>query len=276
MDTDTPKPGDNRLRGIDPEKLLLVEPEEIAPLLELQYTGLAERAKELNLRAAIWLDTHMASPGIYEVKDEADNNRLTDLYRQIKDHAGVDGEVDTARKKVKLGPFRAIQAIDAHFGNLRTDLVYWMETVTKAQQDFMRREMQRKTREREEAAQKAREDAARLIAEARKTQDEATIEKAIEADDRAALAEERAAAPMADITRTRSTLGNTTSGSLTWTFEVTDLKALCAAVAKGEAPVTFIQANESAIRAAVRPKNGMRDIPGVRIFEDVKLNRRGA
>jgi hypothetical protein len=276
MTDTTPSSGHNRLRSIDPEKILLVDPEEIAPLLTLNFQELAERNAELARHAENWIVDHTdPKTGLQTVLDDADNNLLSDLYRQIKDHAGADGEVDTARKRIKLQPFRAIQAIDAHFNNLRTDLVLWMDKITKLQKDFLTRKLARERREREEAAERARAEAERLVAQARKKQTEESVDKAIEAETIATMAEEATDLSVADMTRSRSALGGVTSASAIFSFEIENMQELCAAIGRGEVPSTFVTPNDSAIRLAIRGKHGIRKCPGLRIFEDIRLSRRG-
>ena len=51
-----------------------------------------------------------------------------------------------------------------------------------------------------------------------------------------------------------------------WTYEVQDLKALARAVADGSVPETYVQVSGGAIQAAIR--SGIREIPGLRIFQD--------
>ena len=51
-----------------------------------------------------------------------------------------------------------------------------------------------------------------------------------------------------------------------WTYEVQDLPALARAVAEGTASETFIQTSGGAIQAAIR--SGVREIPGIRIFQE--------
>lgn len=54
-----------------------------------------------------------------------------------------------------------------------------------------------------------------------------------------------------------------------WTYKVEDICKLARAVADGAAPVEFLQANAGQIQTAIR--SGVRDIPGVRIFQETRV-----
>lgn len=54
-----------------------------------------------------------------------------------------------------------------------------------------------------------------------------------------------------------------------WTYKVDDIRALARAVADGIAPFEYIQANAGQLQTAVR--SGVREIPGVRIFQETRM-----
>lgn len=72
---------------------------------------------------------------------------------------------------------------------------------------------------------------------------------------------------------TRTEIG-TTFERKEWKHEVTDLLLLCKAVACGDVQLAAIQANDTYLRALV--KGGAREIPGVKVCEEVKLQTRSA
>lgn len=263
-------PGDNRLKSLDPEKLLVLDVAEIDPLLSLQYAALAQRTRELEARAGEWLDEHLNG-----IRDDNDNSKLTDLFSQVRDHA--TGEIEAARQKVKSDPLAAARAIDGYFNRQRQPLETWLQTAAKVQKEYMRAKLARERREREAHAEAAQREAEHAIAAARKANTPDAIEKAIEAEQAAEAANENATASVPDLTRTYSTLGSTTSASRTWAYELTDMVALCRAVGEGKAPVTFVLPADSAIKSAIRQKHGaIRECPGLHIFEDITVRRRGA
>lgn len=53
-----------------------------------------------------------------------------------------------------------------------------------------------------------------------------------------------------------------------WQARVIDIKKLCAAVAKGTVPVTYVLANESALNARARADRETLNIPGVQAFNN--------
>ena len=276
--TDDPKPGDNRLRGLDPENLLLLTTDEIAPLLDLQYSALTDRTWELLAQAIAWAKEHKNSEtGQIEINDDVDTNRATDLFKQLDDHAGKAGEVEEARKKVKLKPYEATKAIDAWFANLRDRLVGAMASIHSAQNAYANAKRAKDQARLLAEAVAAAQRAAGLLEEARKKKaPEETIQAAIAAEQEADDARAATGASAADLTRTRSAMGNTSSQVETWKFKVTDIRALCRAIVAMEQPATYIMVNESAVNALIRGKNGIRDIPGLEIYPEYNLRRRGA
>lgn len=272
------QPGHNRLAGINPETdLLAVSLDEIGPLLTLHYAELARRTLALRATALKWEQAH-ADPksGLIRITSDAQMNAASDLFAQLRDHAGTAGEVETARKRVNEPVRHAVLAINAHFASLKDELAGSADMINNAQNIWMRSEIARKKAEADAQAAAARREAQRLLDEARKAEaPAAVIDQAIEAEAAADAAQSWAATPPRDMGRIRSALGTTTSAAASMMFKVTDIKALCRAVADGDAPVTFILTNDSAIRAAIKGKHGIRDVPGLEISEDITIRRRG-
>lgn len=277
MDDETPAAaGHNRLKGIDPERLLVLDVEEISPLLDVQYPDLAKRGAELLEQAVAWATTHKRD-GVLAILNDAEMNHASDLFSQLRTFAGTDGECEEARKKVKLKPFQATQAIDAWFKNHRERLVGAMDTITKAQNARLETVRRAAEAERLRKVQEAEEEAQRVLEAARAApDDESKIDAAMEAESRVEQAKVEAAAPMQELTRTRSTMGVTTSGSEKWDFRLVSIKDLCRAVVAGTVPETFVTTNDPAVRLALKGKNGMRQCAGLEIYPETKINRRGA
>lgn len=72
---------------------------------------------------------------------------------------------------------------------------------------------------------------------------------------------------------TRSATGSATSRGV-WKHEVTDFMALVRAVAAGEAPREFLQVSPELGKAVRRANQPVRDVPGVRIWQDASLSVR--
>ena len=74
--------------------------------------------------------------------------------------------------------------------------------------------------------------------------------------------------------RVSSDLGTTTFARGTWKAELTDLKALAQAVLDGKQPASFIMPNWPVINASIKGKQGIRECPGLRIFQEHTTGRR--
>lgn len=273
---DAIEPGDNFLRGVDPEKLLKVEITDIDPMLTLQYGAIQSRGDELLAAAVQWAKEHAVPGQGHVIADDAEMTKASDLYAQLQTYASDKGEVEVTRKKVGEMPRLAVAAINAWFGNRRDRLLGAMATIDAAQKRRLNAVRAAEAAERAKIAREAEEHARKLADEARAAA-EATpdmIAEAIAAEDQAEEAKAAAAAPMQDLTRTRSSMGVTTSGSETWTYELVDMMALAKAVSAGTVPVNFLMVNDAIARASIRPRNGMRSCAGLNIFPETKINRR--
>jgi hypothetical protein len=289
--TDDIKPGANRLAGIDPTDLLKVSTDELAPLLTLQYAPLAERNRDLLESGQTLLDGFWnADSNRVEITSDADTNRASDIYNQLKDHAGsrsVDragkvtytgGEIRETREKVVRPLREAIAATDSHFGKLRDDVGEIMSAITDAQMAYNDRKREEVRKERARQAWEAQDKADALIEAARKATGpnaQAAIEIALNAEAKADEAAAIAAGPVTTAMRTQSAMGHTTSEQGTWDFAVLSMMDLCIAVVNGAAPVTFLTTVDQAIRLAIRAKQApLRDCPGLEIKQVFGVRRR--
>lgn len=283
--SDAPSSGHNRLRGINPEKLLVVEAEEIQPLLELQYAELWLRGKALAARVTAWQERH--KDGAVPIADEAEHAHLADMMQQLRDFAGDDGEADTARKKVKIGPWEACKVIDAAFAQIREPILAALGlgkrpavgTMQYAQTEFLLAKAAKVQAAREAVAREAQAEAQRLADGARSADDEdldAAVDLAMAGEERAAVIAADAQAPIREMARTRTAMGTTSTLTGTWDFDAdhVDMKALCRAVADGVVPVTFVTVDGAAIRHAIRAKvSPLRECPGLSIKQTFAARR---
>jgi hypothetical protein len=266
-----------RLSSIHPEALLVLGLDEVAPLLDLQYAPLASRSSDLLARAENWARINQnPNGGLTVIDSDIGNNAASDLFRQLRDHAGDDGEIEETRKKVKRGPLALTKAIDAWFNHLRDRQKSAMAVIDAAQNAYVPIKLARERKVREElaAAVRAMADAAAMMA--RESLDDAEIDAAVAAEQYAAEAMQQATASVADMTRTRSPIGTTTSVSAKWTWKLDSIVDLCRAVAEGRAPADFVTTNDSVISALVRGKSGWRVCPGLSIYEEHKVRRSGS
>jgi len=270
--------GHNRFLGIDPTKLLQVELEEIEGLLKAHYGPLFSRSAELKAAANEWIAGHTPTAATMPViENDASNTAASDLYSMLRDHAADGGEVDEVRKKVKTQPWKACKAIDAVFGAASDPIKAAMQTINLAQASYLRKKRAEEQKRRDDEAALALMRAERLREEARKaTATNETVEQAMAAREEADFAHAQARASTSDLTRSRSAMGITTSAATRYKFEVTNLRELCAAIGRGDMPVTFVIPADAAIRAAINGKSRMTAIPGIDIQEDITIRRSGA
>lgn len=282
------KPGDNRLRGIDPEKLLVVDVDELPDLLEVQYAAIAERGMELLSRVVDWKEEHQN--GAVPIANDAENGDLTDMMKQLRDFAADNGEVYAARRKVKIQPYTAIKIIDGWFNNLSDPILEILGagkaaplgTMQYAQTQYLVAKGRREQAERDEVARKAQAAADELVRQAQvlaashasQADLSKAVDRAVAAEDAAHATASDAAAPIRDMVRSRTAMGHTSTLATTWDFTLVDMKALCAAVAAGTVPVTFVTTNDQAIRLAIRAKQaGLRGCPGLDISQTFSARR---
>lgn len=234
---------------------------------------LAERLTEISgpLLTELEALADLANKAPKEVTTEQDVVGVTKI---AADAGALRKTLDATRSREK-GPFlQAERDVDNHFRQPieRADKIdkALMARVTafrrKQAVDIAaaKAEAERKVRE---AAEAARSEAA-AAAQAGRTEDAlAALEEAVHADDRA---DDIAQAPQVYQPQKLQHESGLTAGVATeWKFEIVDYDAI---------PLDKLRQliNRDAVEAALRQfvKNGNRELPGVRIYEDVKATRR--
>jgi len=220
------------------------------------------------------------------IEDEEWNKKATDYVGMItKLLKAIEAE-----REARKSPFLAAsRAVDGYFGALvdklgtpkgRDRAGQAREIVETRMTLYQRAKADAERRAREEAAKIEREEAERRRREAeqaeRVAQTEKDLQAAIDRDTAARQAEadasrieKAAAAPLADLSRTRSDLGATSSLTRFWTFRALDRAALDLEALRSHLP-------HDALEAAVRSfiKAGGRKLDGVEIFEDSRTRVR--
>ena len=206
-----------------------------------------------------------------ELPKEIDGKQSLDKYTDaIKDIRSAAQHI-TATRKAEKDPFkRGGEAVDAFFQDFVGRLEAAMTVLQQRQGGYLRAQ--------EEAARrKALDEAARLECEAEEARKRAeassrpsTIEKhsvaASTAQAGADAAAERAEASPADLIRTgRTARGGMATLTRQWKGEIEDAAAIPLELLR---PYLSPEAIERAVNAAVRA--GVREIPGVRIYEDAR------
>jgi len=115
-----------------------------------------------------------------------------------------------------------------------------------------RAEAQRQAAE-AEAARRQAEDRARAAADA-----------AAQAQQQAREATKIEVAPAAAITRTRGDVALTTTRQV-WKYRVIDITKV---------PAAYLQINDAVVRAAIKGKTGVREIPGLEIYDELEATNR--
>ncbi len=245
--------------------------------LASEYAGIVSRKRTLLQMAE---DFKADYPS---VNDDETSGLLAGVITQIRAHVK---SVDKVREGVKSPYLEGGRIVDGFFnGTIMTPLDKAATALNAMQTAFLRAKAEKARREAEAAAEAARkeEEARRREAEkaerearalARKGDEEAAAEAKRKADaareeqDRAAAARQQeakvAASSNADRSRVR---GDLAMASLRTTikFEVIDITKV---------PAAYLQVNTALVNAAIRGKDGLRDIPGLRIFEEQEAANR--
>lgn len=226
---------------------------------ELRADDLLKRVEELAERA---------NKGPREIKSEDDLDACGQLSL---DAAALSKELEAARVDEKRPYLETGREIDAFFATPIDRLKRIRTAFENVASAHLRAVAERKRREAEEAARKAREEESKRLEAARKAEEANRLktavshqDKAIDASQRAEEAEVIAAAPVEDLTRTTTASGIAAKGKTEWDFEIEDYQA----IPFDRLRMLLKRAEvEAAIMRAI--KNGERNIPGVRIFERV-------
>jgi hypothetical protein len=179
-----------------------------------------------------------------------------DFSHDLKQAANA---LDETRTRIKKPVLHAQRLIDGAAKQL-TDRVAAATTEVQQRVTTYLRMKEREAREAaEREAQRLQAEAERLAHEALRVDGMVTAESAVEAFELADKATELAHAKATELTRTRGVQGALTALRDNWTYEVIALSAV---------PSHFLQVNDAAVRLAI--KQGQREIPGLRVFNDSK------
>lgn len=267
----------------------------------LQLTGISSAVVTASQPAIFARDSALADASL--ITRVASPAGLAAAVETVRDLKGIAKSAEDSRVAIKapvLEITRKIDAAAAEFSEpLKAEInrINGLLTAYQVEQDRIAREEAAK-REAEIARQRAEEakriaEAARLEREAREKQEAAERQareatnaearavaekaRAVAQAERVALArksEQEAAAAIQQETKTLTSAPLTAprpaglSTSALWTFEVTDLAALQAA----EPNLVEVTVRKSSVQARIR--EGARQIPGLRIFQETKVNVR--
>jgi len=186
-----------------------------------------------------------------EVLDDEEAGRVSDQIKQLKACA-KDAE---SRRVGEKAPHMALaHAVDGFFNGIKLPLAEAAETALTILGVYQRQRESEKRNARIKAEQEAT-----AVAEQKALDitDDVSLEIAVEAAVQQQKAHEAAAVNAAELSRTRGDYGSVASLRTTFDFEVLDISKV---------PEAYIMVNEKVVRAAIRGKNGLRQIDGLRIF----------
>lgn len=217
------------------------------------------------------------------VKTDADLDTATLLTTQAK---GLTQAIEKERVKLKEPYLKVTSVLDFETKQLKDRLVKVQAHINSLIAPYL----QKKEAERREAEKKAAEEAARIQAEldekvrlekeaaaekARKEAEACGIDKAGQETAAAVAMDEIEAAPVVVMEAPAEIKVQTDAGTAklaeSWDYEINDILSL---------PIAAFEARREQVIAALKPwitsqvKNGVRQIPGVRIFKVAKLNTR--
>lgn len=262
--------------------LALVDVKRLPAALKLNYQQLYDRKEALLNGIDDWIEDHLPprdkrSPPDPKVKpqvgDEQDLKDTTDFASQVKDF--LRDEVEATRKKVK-GPIdKAGAEIQKFFvKDMADELSRALIPIVDAQGVALAQKLERERQRLREEAWEAAQLADRLAIQARRAtgvrQSESLLQKAMEVEDEAARLERASEGSVADLTRTRTDLQQVTGLKSNWKFDVVNLIELVMEIAAGRLPIEWVTIDEVYANSKIRPKDGVRSVPGLHIHEEIK------
>ena len=228
-----------------------LDPAALAAYLEYEYAQHAANKNVLLARYEKFLA--VTKDGI---PDDIMVGHATDFAKDLKVEATA---TDATRAKIKAPVLHAQRLIDGTAKKLTDELGNAEAIVRTRITTYLRA---KEARERAEAEA----DAARLAAEADAAIEAAQHDGGIHAQEVAVAAIHEAQQAMAqataaplELTRTRSQAGSLTGLRDNWVYEPVDLSKV---------PAAYLTVNDAVVKAAI--KTGVRDIPGLRIWNDAK------
>lgn len=257
---------------------------------ESLQANLTERAAEIIKRKDELIDAYGRTPEL--IDNEEDAGKMTHMVKLL---TAAEGTAEKKRKEEKQPFLDGGTMVDAFFRDLAKPISDAKAAIMKRLTAYqVKKEAEERKRRDEEArriaeqARLAREDADRKLAEAAQVEAQAgqsigittgsheQLTDAIEAEERAedltvaaSIAASEAAAPTADLTRTRSDYGSTSSLSKPWVLKSVDKETVDLEKLRAHFSLADI---EKAARSFV--KLGGRELTGAVIAQEAKVTVR--
>ncbi len=173
-------------------------------------------------------------------------------------------DIDGKRAELKKPILEAARSVEDFFRNPLASLTR-AETILKRKILAYQQEQERKRREEQARLdEQARKEQAKLAAQAQRAADAGKIEKA-------EVLQQRATTVVAPTVMRAAPKVQGLSTRKTYSIEVTDIKALCKAVAEGRAPASFVEANLQVLNAQARSLKSEFVCDGIKVIESDSL-----
>ena len=177
--------------------------------------------------------------------------KISEVFEPIIEAAHKTHKEAVAKKKGLVSPIEEAESI---VKMAMLDYKEEQDRIARAEQERLNKEAERKQAELQKKAD-----------EARKKGDESKADKF----------EEKVAVTIAPIVASKAEKIEGISYREKWYAEITDLMALVIAVVKGKAPITFLQANMSALDKTASAIKGTMSYPGVKFIMKKIMASRG-
>ena len=228
-----------------------LDPSSLQWWIEFEYSESAAAIAALLERFATFQSVTAAG-----IADDFTAGHAADFCKALKDAVAA---LDEVRTRIKRPVLYAQRLIDGSAKKLTDPVTAAVREVEARITEYLRakEEMAREAARAE--AERLQVEADRLAAEALRADGVVTAETAIEAIERGQQADALANASSLDLTRTRGLGGALTALADRWVWALEDITRV---------PTHLLQVNEAAVKLAIR--QGAREIPGLRIFNDSK------
>jgi len=228
-----------------------LDPSSLAWWIEYSYSEHAAAISALLTRFQAF--ANVTANGI---QDDFIAGHAADFARDLKQASAA---LDETRTRIKKPVLHAQRMIDGEAKKITDQVTAAVREVETRVTAYLRAKEVAARAAAEAEAQRLALEAETRIAEANETNDETAIEAAVESMDAASKADEMANARALELTRTRGVGGALTALKDNWVAELVDITKV---------PTAYLQLNESVVKAAI--KTGVRDIPGIRIWNDAR------
>jgi len=228
-----------------------LDPSSLAWWIEWNYSDNATAIDLLLKRFVTFTDVTVNG-----IHDDFTCGHAADFAHALKQAANA---LDQKRTEIKKPVLHAQRMIDGEAKKLADRVAAAVREVETRVTAYLRMKEAEARAAAEAEAQRLAEAAhnAMLAADAINTPE--ADDAAVQAVQEAQIAESQATAKALELTRTRG-VGGALAGLVDkWVAELVDITKV---------PATYLQLNESVVKAAI--KSGVRDIPGIRIWNDAK------